>query len=61
VARLSFGPRPMRAGLHSLRVMAREWLTSGTYTRMTGGESVSYDEVNAWFRSCDSKRPACQA
>jgi hypothetical protein len=50
----------MRAGLHFLRVMAREWLATGTYTRMTGGESLSYDEVNGWFASRSSKPSACQ-
>jgi 2-methylisocitrate lyase-like PEP mutase family enzyme len=49
VARLSFGPRPMRAALGFLRAMAREWLATGTYSRLTSGESLSYDEVNAWF------------
>ena len=60
VARLSFGPRPMRAALGFLRGMAREWLTTGTYARMTSNESPSYDEVNAWFASHDSKRPGCE-
>ncbi len=49
VARLSFGPRPMRAALGFLRAMAREWLTDGMYARMTSSDSPSYDEVNAWF------------
>ena len=60
VARLSFGPRPMRAALGFLRGMAREWLTTGTYARMTSNEPPSYDEVNAWFASHDSKRPGCE-
>lgn len=49
VARLSFGPRPMRAALRVLRDMAREWLATGTYAQMTSIESISYDEVNGWF------------
>jgi 2-methylisocitrate lyase-like PEP mutase family enzyme len=49
VARLSFGPRPMRAALQFLRAMAREWLAAGTYAQLTSGDSLSYDEVNAWF------------
>jgi len=55
VARLSFGPRPMRAALHFLRAMAREWLATGTYSRLHSGESLSYDEVNAWFTPGDSR------
>lgn len=61
VARLSFGPRPMRAVLQCLREMAREWLATGTYARMVAKSSLSYDEVNAWFSSCASTRSACQA
>lgn len=49
VARLSFGPRPMRAGLQFLRAMAREWLATGTFDRLASSDSLSYDEVNAWF------------
>jgi 2-methylisocitrate lyase-like PEP mutase family enzyme len=49
VARLSFGPRPMRAALQFLRALAREWLATGTYAQLTSGDSLSYDEVNAWF------------
>jgi 2-methylisocitrate lyase-like PEP mutase family enzyme len=49
VARLSFGPRPMRAALGFLRTMAREWLRSGTCSAMLAAEAPSYDEVNAWF------------
>ncbi len=61
VARLSFGPRPMRAALGLLRDMAREWLTTGMYNRMTSSDSLSYDEVNAWFPPNDSKRPGYEA
>lgn len=49
VARLSFGPRPMRAALGFLRAMAREWLSAGSYARLTSADSLSYDDVNAWF------------
>jgi len=48
VARLSVGPRPMRAALAFLRSIAREWVEEGTYTRMSA-EALSYDEVNGWF------------
>lgn len=51
VARLSFGPRPMRAALHFLRSMAREWQAEGTYSVLTSSGSLSYDEVNEWFGS----------
>ena len=61
VARLSFGPRPMRAALGFLRAMAREWVTAGTYARMASSDSPSYDQVNAWFTPGDPKRPACEA
>ncbi len=55
VARLSFGPRPMRAALQLLRSMAREWLATGTYGLLTSGEPLSYDEVNSWFTAGCSK------
>lgn len=61
VARLSFGPRPMRAALQFVREMAREWLATGTYARMAASSSLSYDEINGWFTRCASKRAACQA
>jgi len=48
VARLSLGPRPMRALFDLLRSMARELIASGTYGPMASPE-ISYDEVNAWF------------
>jgi len=57
VARLSFGPRPMRSALHLLREMAREWRATGTYAQLTSNGSLSYDEVNAWFTSRDSRHP----
>jgi 2-methylisocitrate lyase-like PEP mutase family enzyme len=59
VARLSFGPRPMRAALQFLRAMAREWLASGTYGRLTASGALSYDEVNAWFAPFDAGRSHC--
>ncbi|MFC2095450.1 isocitrate lyase/phosphoenolpyruvate mutase family protein [Candidatus Bipolaricaulota bacterium] len=48
VARLSFGPRPMRTALSMLRQLAREWLDCGTYSKMLEG-GLSYSEVNDWF------------
>jgi 2-methylisocitrate lyase-like PEP mutase family enzyme len=59
VARLSFGPRPMRAALQFLRAMAREWLATGTYAQLTSGGSLSYDEVNAWFTPRGSIDAGC--
>lgn len=51
VARVSFGPRPMRACLSLLRRMAREWKEKGTYATMSDSV-VTYDEVNRWFSTC---------
>ncbi len=48
VARITFGPRPMRATLALIRKMAREWVEAGTYTTMTA-DTLSYAEVNAMF------------
>jgi 2-methylisocitrate lyase-like PEP mutase family enzyme len=48
VARLSLGPRPMRALFDLLRSMARELIASGTYGQMAS-PIISYDEVNGWF------------
>jgi len=48
VARLSLGPRPMRALFDLLRSMARELIRSGTYGQLAD-PAISYDEVNAWF------------
>ncbi len=45
VARVSFGPRPMRAALALIRKIAREWKTTGTYTSMLA-DFLSYAEVN---------------
>jgi len=60
VARLSFGPRPMRAALQLLRAMAREWLATGTYAQLTSGGSLSCDEVNAWFTPGGSEGEAAR-
>jgi 2-methylisocitrate lyase-like PEP mutase family enzyme len=48
VARVTFGPRPMRATLALIRKMAREWIEIGTYSTMTA-DTLSYAEVNAMF------------
>jgi len=48
VARVTFGPRAMRATLALIRKMAREWLEAGTYTTMTA-DTLSHAEVNAMF------------
>jgi 2-methylisocitrate lyase-like PEP mutase family enzyme len=49
VARVSFGPRVMRAALALIRKIAREIRSSGTYTSMVA-DTISYREVNGWFR-----------
>lgn len=48
VARVSFGPRPMRALLALLRKIVREWRETGTYTTMLA-DTLSYSEVNQMF------------
>lgn len=48
VARVSVGPRPMRAVLSLLRKIAKELMTTGTYKLMSES-SISYSEVNQWF------------
>jgi 2-methylisocitrate lyase-like PEP mutase family enzyme len=48
VARVSLGPRPMRAVLSLLRKISNELMTKGTYKLMTES-SISYSEVNQWF------------
>jgi 2-methylisocitrate lyase-like PEP mutase family enzyme len=48
VARLSFGPRPMRAALSVLREIAREWTEQGTFEKMARS-TLSYEELNRWF------------
>ncbi|MFH1278581.1 MAG: isocitrate lyase/phosphoenolpyruvate mutase family protein [Candidatus Eisenbacteria bacterium] len=48
VARVSVGPRPMRAVLSRLKEIARELLSEGTYRRMSDS-TISYSEVNRWF------------
>jgi 2-methylisocitrate lyase-like PEP mutase family enzyme len=59
VARLSFGPRPMRAALSFLAEMAREWTEQGTYRKMMGG-GLTYDQVNAWFGDPSTPRSSHQ-
>ena len=53
VARVSFGPRPMRALLSLLREIARELKTTGTYRRMSES-TLTYREVNTWFEGARS-------
>ena len=48
VARVSFGPRPMRATLALVRKIAREWKERGTYETMLA-DSLTYAEVNQMF------------
>ena len=48
VARVSLGPRPMRAILSMLREIARELKATGTYGLMSES-TISYGEVNRWF------------
>lgn len=50
VARISLGPRPMRALLAQLRKIARELLRNGTYDLMTK-DTLSYSEINQWFEN----------
>lgn len=45
VARVSLGPRPMRAALAVVRAIARELNDAGTYTRMTA-DALTYSEIN---------------
>lgn len=49
VARVSFGPRAMRAVLALIRKIAREIKSHGTYAHMVS-ETISYSEVNNWFK-----------
>lgn len=46
IARVSMGPRVMRAGLGMFKEIAREILDRGTFTKMTIG-ALSYEETNA--------------
>ena len=48
VARLSFGPRPMRAVYAFLKKVMREILVEGTYSNMTN-DAMTYSEVNNLF------------
>ncbi len=54
IARVSLGPRPMRAVLSFLRKLAKELMTTGTYKLMTES-SISYSDVNQWFTRESSK------
>ena len=49
VARVSLGPRPMRAMLSLLRQIAQELKATGTFGLMSES-TISYDEVNQWFK-----------
>ncbi len=48
VARVSFGPGPMRATLALLRRIARELRDTGTYDSIMA-QTIPYAEVNGWF------------
>jgi 2-methylisocitrate lyase-like PEP mutase family enzyme len=48
VARVSLGPRPMRATFELLKNISRELLDRGTFSQMTNS-SITYSEVNNWF------------
>jgi 2-methylisocitrate lyase-like PEP mutase family enzyme len=48
VARISMGPRPMRAALTRLRTIARELMQQGTCESMTE-KTMTYAEVNSMF------------
>lgn len=48
VARVSLGPRPMRATLGLLRKLAREIIKHGSYEVMMD-TPITYAEVNRWF------------
>ncbi len=49
VARVSLGPRHMRAALTLLRKIARELLDSGTF-QLLNDSTITYSEVNSWFK-----------
>lgn len=49
VARLSFGPRPMRAMLALLVKIKKELLESGTYNMMSA-DTLSYEEINSMLQ-----------
>ena len=59
VARVSFGPRAMRAGLALIRKIAREITSHGTYAHMVS-ETISYSEVNSWFKKTKGEGNDCQ-
>jgi 2-methylisocitrate lyase-like PEP mutase family enzyme len=56
VARVSVGPRPMRAALALLRRIARELLDEGTYRTMLQ-DTLSYAEVNQMFEAKRHRSP----
>ncbi|MCP5053061.1 MAG: isocitrate lyase/phosphoenolpyruvate mutase family protein [bacterium] len=49
VARVSLGPRVMRAALGLIRKISKELLTTGTYDLMTT-DTLTAAETNGWFR-----------
>ncbi|MCP4358062.1 MAG: isocitrate lyase/phosphoenolpyruvate mutase family protein [Chloroflexi bacterium] len=49
VARVSLGPRPMRATLTLLRKMSQELLELGAYD-LINSATITYAEVNQWFK-----------
>ena len=48
VARVSFGPRPMRATFDLIRKIAKEIKNEGTYNQISNS-TITYSEVNNWF------------
>jgi len=48
VARVSLGPRPMRAVLSKLQEIVTELVSSGTCKSMHS--TLSYNEINQWFK-----------
>ncbi len=48
IARVSLGPRPMRATMELIKSISRELLDRGTYVKMNNS-SITYPEVNSWF------------
>lgn len=52
VARLSFGPRPMRAMLAILSNMKKELLEKGTYNIMNS-DAITYEEINNLFKTTE--------
>jgi len=48
VARVSLGPKPMRAMLQLLKNIGQEIINEGTFSQMNNSE-ITYSEVNSWF------------